>query len=162
MYVGNVVGFLGLTLVGDVLGRKMLMLANLIICAVGMIITVFAVNLTMAGIGLFISTCGIQNAFNICFYYIAETVSESHREKFSVAIQLFYGLGVLINVLWFYAVGNWQIILAVFYLVPLVMVIIGVYFFVRDTPICLVTRYTPSVAVKEFNFIAKMNKKDEF
>ena len=59
MYVGNVVGFLGLTLVGDMFGRKNLMFGNL----------------TMAGIGLFISTCGIQNAFNICFYYIAETVS---------------------------------------------------------------------------------------
>ena len=75
MYVGNVVGFLGLTLVGDLFGRKTLMLGNLAICAVGMIITAFCANLTMAGIGLFISTCGIQNAFNICFYYISETVS---------------------------------------------------------------------------------------
>lgn len=75
MYVGNVVGFLGLTLVGDMFGRKNLMLGNLIICALGLAITIFCANLTMAGIGLFISTCGIQNAFNICFYYIAETVS---------------------------------------------------------------------------------------
>ncbi len=75
MYVGNVVGFLGLTLVGDLFGRKNLMLGNLAIAALGLTITVCCANLTMAGIGLFISTCGIQNAFNICFYYISETVS---------------------------------------------------------------------------------------
>jgi len=75
MYVGNVVGFLCLTLVGDLFGRKNLLLGNLIIAAVGLAICIFCVNLTMAGVGLFISTCGIQNTFNICFYYIAETVS---------------------------------------------------------------------------------------
>ena len=71
MYIGNVAGFLGLTLVGDMLGRKMLMFVNLCICALGMTITIFCANLTMAGIGLFISTCGVQNAFNVCFYYIS-------------------------------------------------------------------------------------------
>lgn len=41
MYVGNVVGFLGLTLVGDLMGRKMLLVGNLLVCAVGMVLTIF-------------------------------------------------------------------------------------------------------------------------
>lgn len=79
-----------------------------------------------------------------------------------MAIQLFYGLGVLINVLWYYAIGDWQIILIAFYLVPLVFVIIGSIFFIKDTPMCLVTRYKSERALKAFAFIAKINKKADF
>ena len=78
-----------------------------------------------------------------------------------MAIQLFYGTGVLINVLWYYAVGDWQIIFIAFYFVPLILVIAGFIFFVRDTPICLVTRYPEEDALKDFTFIAKMNKKSD-
>ena len=71
MYVGNVVGFLGLTLLGDIFGRKVLMMGNLILSLVGTVITLFANSMTMAGVGLFIITCGIQNATNITFYFIS-------------------------------------------------------------------------------------------
>ncbi len=76
MYVGNVVGFFGLTLVGDWMGRKALLVANLLLTVIGMVLTSLCATIVMAGIGLFIITCGIQNAFNVCFYFIAETMSE--------------------------------------------------------------------------------------
>jgi MFS family permease len=79
MYVGNVIGFLGLTLVGDLVGRKRLLLGNLLISLLGLVITMFCVTLSMAAAGLFLTTCGIQNAFNICFYFISETMSEKNR-----------------------------------------------------------------------------------
>ncbi len=47
----------------------------------------------------------------------------------------------------------------VFYLVPLAFIIAGTIFIVKDTPICLVTRYPAAQAVKDFHFIAKMNKR---
>ena len=71
MYVGNVVGYLGLSLIGDWMGRKVLMVGNLIIACLGVLITIFSVSLTMAAAGLFLSTLGIQNAFNICFFFIS-------------------------------------------------------------------------------------------
>jgi MFS family permease len=147
MYLGNVAGFFIITLVGDFFGRKMLLVSNLLACVVGLLLTIFCVDLTMAAAGLFLMTLGIQNAFNVCFYFISETVSESHRESFSVAIQLFYGLGVLLNVLWFYTVADWQIIYCVFYFVPLMIVVFGVAYIVKDTPICLVTRNKPIKAL---------------
>lgn len=79
MYVGNVVGFFGLTLVGDLMGRKMLMVVNLFLAAIGLTLTILCQSIMMAGIGLFIITCGIQNAFNVCFYFISETMSEEYR-----------------------------------------------------------------------------------
>lgn len=161
MYVGNVVGFFGLTLVGDLMGRKSLLVANLFLANIGLAVTILSQTIIMAGIGLFIITCGIQNSFNVCFYFIAETMSEEYREKFSVAIQLFYGLGVLSNVLWFYALGDWETIMIFCYLVPLVLVTGGAIFILRDTPMCLVTRYPEEDALKDFIFIAKMNKRTE-
>ena len=71
MYVGNVVGFLGLSLAGDLVGRKVLMVSNLVIALLGLVITIFCVSLTMAAAGLFLMTLGIQNSFNICFFFIS-------------------------------------------------------------------------------------------
>ena len=71
MYIGNVVGFLGVSIIGDWMGRKALMTGNLIITCLGVLITIFCASLTMAAAGLFLSTLGIQNAFNICFYFIS-------------------------------------------------------------------------------------------
>jgi hypothetical protein len=65
-------------------------------------------------------------------------------------------------VLWFFTVGDWQIIMIVFYLIPLAIVIGATFFLVKDTPMCLVMRYPAGQAVKDFHFIAKMNKKTEF
>lgn len=75
MYVGAVVGYVLMTLVGDLVGRKSLLSICMCATVIGMGITIFCVNITMAGVGLFLATVGIQNAFNICFYFIAETIS---------------------------------------------------------------------------------------
>lgn len=75
MYVGAVVGFLLMTLVGDILGRKMLMTIWMSMTVVGITITIFCQDLPMAGAGLFLATVGIQNAYNVCFFFISETIS---------------------------------------------------------------------------------------
>ena len=79
MYVGAVVGSLISAVVGDQMGRKQLVVLCMMLNLIGMTITIFAPTLLVAGVGLFISTVGIQNAFNVCFYFLAETVAESHR-----------------------------------------------------------------------------------
>lgn len=48
----------------------------MIAAAVGMLITIFCVNINMAGAGLFLVTGGLQNSFNMGFYFMAETMSE--------------------------------------------------------------------------------------
>jgi MFS family permease len=146
-YIGTVVGFLLLSFVGDLVGRKRLMTICMTGVVVGLVIAIFCQSLLMAGIGLFIASVGVQNSFNICFYFISETVSEEFREKASVAIQLFYGLGVLLNVLWYFMVKDWQMIFVLFYFLPAVASVIGIVIIVRDTPICLVMRNSPSKAL---------------
>jgi MFS family permease len=75
LYLGNVIGFLGLTLGGGLTGRKNLMIISMGFLFVGLFITIFCVNLIMAGIGLFLACVGVQCGFNICFYFISETIS---------------------------------------------------------------------------------------
>lgn len=161
MFVGIVAGFFGLTLFGDYVGRKRLMIINLFIAMTGLLITLFCVSLHMAAVGLFLITCGIQNAFNIAFNFISETIAEEKRDKLEVSIQLFYGLGVL-NVLWFWSVKHWRIIYIAFYLAPLTCVIIVFIFFIKDTPMCLITRYSSEEALSIFHKIARMNNVSTF
>jgi len=73
---------------------------------------------------------------------------------------MFYGIGVLLNVPWYYIVGDWQLIMAIFYLIPSLAVLLGIIMFVRDTPICLVLRNSPEKAYKDMKYIAKINKID--
>jgi hypothetical protein len=70
MFFGAAVGFLCLTLFGELVGRKLLIQLNLGAFLVGLTLTVFCVDVYMAAAGLFLSALGINNAYIICFYFI--------------------------------------------------------------------------------------------
>lgn len=70
MFFGACMGFLGLTLFGEAVGRKLLIQINLGCYVVGLTLTVSCANIYMAAVGLFFSTLGINNAYIICFYFI--------------------------------------------------------------------------------------------
>ena len=58
------------------IGRKRLLQVNMVCFIVGLIILVPSVNLYMAGVGIFFTALGINNAFIICFYFIVENVAD--------------------------------------------------------------------------------------
>jgi hypothetical protein len=58
----------------------------------------------------------------------------------SVVCQAFYGVGVILDILWYWWIRDWQIILGVCYLAPAVVVFVVLTVFVKDTPSCLVLR----------------------
>ena len=60
----------------------------------------------------------------------------------SVLIQFFFGIGVLANALWYYISFHWKAVFEYYYLVPMIGIAIGFIFLVKDTPMCLVTRYS--------------------
>lgn len=133
------------------------MVASIAFTFVGLVIASLAQNLIMAGVGLFIAAFGIQDAFTIAFYFLAETIAESHRDKYSVLIQLFFGLGVVLNTAFYYFIGNWKIIFWIFYVLPAGAVLVGIIFLVKESPLFLVTKYSAEVAYKDFMAIAKLN-----
>lgn len=108
IYFGSLLSNLILAIIGDMLGRKALMLLSLLFLLFGLVLAIECRSLSLAGLGLFLAYAGAQGAFSICFYFIAETIEEQQRSKISVAFQLFSGLGVLLNPFWFSFVADWQ------------------------------------------------------
>lgn len=76
----------------------------------------------------------------------------------SVICQTFYGVGVVLDILWYWWIQDWQIILGVCYLIPGAIGFVILTIFVKDTPSCLVIRNTSEHAWKKFKEIAKMNR----
>jgi hypothetical protein len=71
-----------------------------------------------------------------------------------------FSVGGLANVLWFYLLRDFQLVLLYCYLVPAVLATAALIFFVKDTPICMVTKGSPEKALKGLRFIAEVNGRD--
>ena len=70
MYGGSLLGVLFMSLFGDALGRKTLMMVNLFMMVIGMAMTIWCVNLWMAGIGIGLCVFGGKNNFNLCVIFV--------------------------------------------------------------------------------------------
>ena len=88
------------------MGRKTLIMINLLILLVGFLLIVFSQNIWMAGVGLFLCVFGGKNNFNLVMMFTAETVGERFRQVFMMVILTMYSLGGLANVLWYYFLPN--------------------------------------------------------
>jgi hypothetical protein len=75
----------------------------------------------------------------------------------SVVSQTFYGVGVILDIFWYWWIGDWQIIIGWCYLAPAVVGFLVLTLVVKDTPSCLVLRNSSKKAFKGFMQIAKMN-----
>ena len=71
MYVGMILGFGILALVGDYFGRKLILVVGLIAGIGGLMLTIFAGSIYVAAVGLLIALLGIQWANAICSMYIS-------------------------------------------------------------------------------------------
>ena len=138
MYSSIIFAFLLLALFGDCFGKKKVFVMGLLATFIGLGLTLFSVNLWMAIAGLFIAISGVQWAFSLSFIFISETVAESHREQFLVIVQFFYGLGTLGNTALYFWLQDWKPIIIFFYMIPTVLLLIGVIVFIVDTPLCLI------------------------
>ena len=76
---------------------------------------------------------------------------------YSVLIQIAFGFGVLMNVLWAYWLQEWKSILFSCYFIPIAVTLVVSHVLVIDTPIDLVSRNCPSSALIAFEQIARMN-----
>ena len=99
-----------------------------------------------------------NNQLYMSFSFISETIAESHRDKFSVLIELFYGVGIALNPLWFYLLRDWRTVLIAGYGVPAFLACLGALRILRDTPLNIITRQQPAQALADFLFIARLNR----
>lgn len=138
VYMGCFFGYISISIMVDNMGRKKALLIAYGVATLGMVLLAVSTNLYMAGVGLFLMGYGSDSAINICFYFITETVETKSRQKYSIFIQIFFSLGGVINVGYFYIFKNWKIITWVFLIAPSLICLAVILKIVKDTPYFLV------------------------
>lgn len=159
MFSGYPVGIFLLAMVGRLIKKRMMLLISMGISAVGMGLMVWRGTLISGGAGMFCSVFGSNISLNLIYTIPTETVSPRHRSNFSIMIMVTYALGGLLNVLWFYLFRDFRSVLLFCDLVPGLFVIAALIFFIKDLPMCMITKSTPEKTLRTLEFIAKMNSK---
>lgn len=160
MFSGFAIGIFVLALLGGLVSKKTLILGNMFITIIGMVLMVMSSSVIMGGAGMFCCILGLNINLHACFPFITETVSQNYRSTYSMLLSVFDTFGGLANVLWFYLLRDFKLVILYCYLLPAVLVTGALIFFVKDTPICMITKSSPEKAHEGLYFIAKTNGKD--
>lgn len=120
------------------MGRKKSLLLSFGITVIGLVIVALGVNLYWVGIGLFLAGYGSDSGINICFYFITETMEAKRRQKFCILIQVFFCLGSVVNIGYYYILKDWKLVVWIFLVVPTVICMGVIWKMVKDTPYFLV------------------------
>jgi hypothetical protein len=78
-----------------------------------------------------------------------------------MVIYFFYAIGVALNGLVFYLFDSWQLALFFYQIVPFIIVLLGLVFFIEETPFDQVIYYSPENSLASFQRIAKINGTEE-
>ena len=73
-------------------------------------------------------------------------IEESKRQKFKILIAAMFNIGALFNVLLYYLVPNFKMVLIFFFAIPLLIIAIIFLILFKDTPISMITKNTPEKA----------------
>ena len=158
VYFGSLLGYLTLSILSDNIGRKKSLLISLGIAMSGIIITASSFNIYIAGIGLFLTGFGADVSVNICFYFIAETVEDHNRMKHSIIIQIFFSLGGLLCIGYYYFIKTWRLIYWICLVIPIVITYVLIVLYIEETPYFMITKFTGEKVKEKLLKISKINK----
>jgi MFS family permease len=156
-FVGSLCGFIVLGMMADNLGRRTTLIVCLVSAVVGELLILLVNSLAAVEVGMFLAGFGLENAFNLGFYYFSETLENSLRQRAAVVTQFCFCLGGLLMVLCFYLIGNWQPIFWIFCFVPLFLCLCFSVYFLQETPQFLIKRHPVSAIIRSLRFIATLN-----
>jgi len=156
-YSGQLFGFFFSSIVGDYIRAKYLLLLGLAIGVVGVILVSVSPWVWLCVTGMFLSLGGCIISYNLTFIFITELVEERKRQTHKVVLSAIFSVGALFNVLWFFVLPNFEIVLLAFYGLPIVVTGVLFLLFFKDTPISLITKYKAEKAYNDLLYIAKIN-----
>lgn len=130
-FVGSLCGFVVLGMMADNLGRRTTLIVCLVSAVVGELLILLVNSLVAVEVGMFLAGFGLENAFNLGFYFFSETLENSLRQRAAVVTQFCFCLGGLLMVLSFYLIGNWQPIFWIFCFVPLFLCLCASVYFLQ-------------------------------
>jgi len=85
-----------------------------------------------------------------------EVVDYYIRQKYSVALEIFFGLSGVCVGLVYLAFGQWRIITGCFILLPAVVQLFMLIFYLEETPKFLIKK-GKDIAIKSLNRVGKIN-----
>lgn len=139
-FVGSIVGYFCTGPLVDNFGRRITFNACLVLGLVGNLMVAGASSLPVAEVGLFLMGFGLENAFNLCFYFLAEQFENKKRQVGLVVIQSCFCGGGLATILWFFLFKRWRFIFWVCYFIPLAICTLMALRYLRETPQFLIRR----------------------
>lgn len=104
---------------------------------IGFFLMYYAISIPMLTAGVFIAFAGIENAFQYTYCYSSELVAEKYRILFVNLMTASYGLGMMINSLTFFGLKDWKVVFLWFAIVPTILIILMILYFIEKTPIDL-------------------------
>ena len=115
----------------------------------------------MALAGLFLTGAGSESAIRISMAVFGEIVDFYERQKYSVALEISFGLaGILVGII-YYLFDDWKTINIFFLAIPAgIELILFIYYF-EETPKFIIQKGVKK-ALKSLNRIGDINKKEKF
>lgn len=71
------------------------------------------------------------------------------------------GIGSTANGVIFMLIQHWEVILLTYKVLPFVVMLFGVIFYIEETPFDTVVNYSPEESLRAFKRVAKINNKRE-
>jgi OCT family organic cation transporter-like MFS transporter 4/5 len=113
VFIGSLSGFFVFPYLADNWGRKISIRLSWAVGTIGVLIVAVSDSPNMVGLGYFFAGFGTNPAITLCFSFINEQCLGKSRQRFGVAVQIFWALGESTIGLIFLSSTNWRIIFVI-------------------------------------------------
>ena len=160
-FLGAVIGYSITGIIADNYGRRKIWLILQALGLIGFILVLFAPDIYIVALGMFLAGAGVQSSYIVAFPVIKEVLSNEKRQKMEVVTQTFLLLGVLGVIGLFYFLRDWKVIFWLYIVLPLAAAFLLTAFFFVETPQCLVRLNSVDYIRRQLRFVASLNGRAE-
>lgn len=135
-YLGCFLGLLVFPTIADNKGRKLTLALTWLTVTIGCFLTIVHMNLSVILTGQLIIGIGLNATLTINYTLLSEQSLGTFREKTSVAVNVAYGIGLIIYIGLVYVFQDWRVCYFCCIFIP-VLVLNAQIFMILESPIFL-------------------------
>jgi MFS family permease len=157
-FLGILFGFIFVSNCSNKYGRKKVLVFFLYFYLIISLMMNFYSNIFTLFIYLFFIGIIYSGTTMCAFILIFESTSKNYKAILSTIISMSFGLGALINILLFYYIRNWKILLGISSIVCLILILAS--YKIQESPEYLFNKKKYNLLREVFENIARMNNKE--
>ena len=123
-------GYMAISFLADNFGRRRALLGSWVVCAVGTVVVASSMRIEVAAVGFFLSGFGSDVALNLTLLFFAEEVGSKKRQKYSIIVQMFFAIGALVSIFFFYIFDHWRVVWIVLVAIPAVVELLLIHSYI--------------------------------